>query len=951
MDRDGRSEMGMYEFRAQDAYDFANFVHAKVAERHGELFFQLCPYCHPKPTRDNLRSFSINLTTGQFKCLRASCGVSGNMLTLSKDFDFSLGSEVDEYYRPKRQFRRMKTPKNPIQPKPEAIAYLVGRGISEPVIQHYQITVQTKHPNILVFPFFDERGILQFVKYRKTDFDKTRDSNKEWCETNTKPILFGMMQCVNFDRLILTEGQIDSLSVATAGFHNAVSVPTGAKGFTWIPYCWNWMNQFTEIVVFGDYEKGKISLLGELSKRMPTKIRHVREEDYRDCKDANEILQKYGVGQIQKCIEHSAAIPVKQVIELADVEEVDLFQLEKLKTPLSKLNRLLYGGLPFGGLTILSGKPGEGKLLADETSVFTKNGWKTHGDLVVGDEVIGRNGSFVKVTHVFPKGYANMKLTFNNNEVLYCHENHEWVTNLHFGSGYKEKIMTTKELFDKKERGFTHPLRLIQRQPLMGMKVDLAVKPYTLGVWLGDGRNGNPDVCSSKKDICVIESIIRDDGYEIAWQTEHKLTGVMYFGLKRLREQLQKYDMCHSRKKKEKYIPQDYLIAELPQRLELLAGLLDTDGYYDKEKHGYTYSTCSERLRDTFMDLIHTFGWTCNYTIQKAKLSTSGIQGRKDCYLIQFIPIGLSIPCRVERKRQDMIKEYSKRMVSIRNIEYCSPKQGNCIEVEGGIYCVGKTMIPTHNSTLASQILVSAIAQGYSCFAYSGELPNYLFRTWIDFQIAGPQHVYEYQNRYGDKNYSVSKTNRTLIGEWYRGKFYLYDNASLDGEEKESLCHIVELVIQQYGVRVILLDNLMTALDLEAIPGSDKYERQSLFVKKLSRIALKYNVLILLVAHKRKNNYSTNENDEVSGSGDITNLALLTLSYERGKDLLDSQRICKVSKNRLFGKVHLDGWVLNFQEKSKRIYGDGDDVNYEYGWNQQTDGFGFLGEEEVSPFT
>ena len=143
----------------------------------------------------------------------------------------------------------------------------------------------------------------------------------------------------------------------------------------------------------------------------------------------------------------------------------------------------------------------------------------------------------------------------------------------------------------------------------------------------------------------------------------------------------------------------------------------------------------------------------------------------------------------------------------------------------------------------------------------------------------------------------------------------------------------------------------MTAMDLEAIPGRDKYERQSLFVKKLSRMALKYNALILLVAHKRKNNYSTNENDEVSGSGDITNLALLTLSYERDKELMDSQRLCKVSKNRLFGKVNLNGWVLNFQEKSKRIYGAGDDVNYEYGWNRQMEGFSYLEEEEPTPFT
>ncbi len=82
----------MYEFKLEDAYAFARHVHAQAYEHGGELVFKLCPYCNPKPTRDNLKSFSINLATGQFNCLRASCGVTGNMLTLSKDFDFSLGS-------------------------------------------------------------------------------------------------------------------------------------------------------------------------------------------------------------------------------------------------------------------------------------------------------------------------------------------------------------------------------------------------------------------------------------------------------------------------------------------------------------------------------------------------------------------------------------------------------------------------------------------------------------------------------------------------------------------------------------------------------------------------------------------------------------------------------------------------------------------------------------------
>lgn len=97
-----RGGVGVYEFREQDAFRFARHVQAQTLERNGELKFRLCPYCNPKPTRDNLNSFSINLATGQFKCLRSTCGVSGNMITLSRDFDFSLGNEVDEYYSPRR---------------------------------------------------------------------------------------------------------------------------------------------------------------------------------------------------------------------------------------------------------------------------------------------------------------------------------------------------------------------------------------------------------------------------------------------------------------------------------------------------------------------------------------------------------------------------------------------------------------------------------------------------------------------------------------------------------------------------------------------------------------------------------------------------------------------------------------------------------------------------------
>ena len=68
------------------------------------------------------------------------------------------------------------------------------------------------------------------------------------------PILFGMNHCEGYERLVITEGQIDSLSLTEAGVSNAVSVPTGANGFTWVPHCYEWLNRFEELVVFGDCE-------------------------------------------------------------------------------------------------------------------------------------------------------------------------------------------------------------------------------------------------------------------------------------------------------------------------------------------------------------------------------------------------------------------------------------------------------------------------------------------------------------------------------------------------------------------------------------------------------------------------------------------------------------------------------------------------------------------------
>ena len=610
----------MYEFKERDAYRFSQHVGITAQTRNGQLHFYKCPYCNGSKNNGNPDCFAIDLKTGMFKCLRASCGVTGNMITLSRDFDFSLGTETDEYYRPRKKYRKLPTPKEPYVPKDPAIRYLESRGVSGETAHKYEITVQNKNENILVFPFYDDRGVLQFVKYRKTDFVKDRDKNKEWCEKGCKPILFGMKQCnEKFDRLIVTEGQLDSLSVASAGLENAVSVPNGAQGFTWIPYCFNWVAKFQEIVVFGDFEKGHMTLLEDFQRRFPNKIRHVREQDYQGCKDANELLQKHGSTAVRQAVEKAVMVPVQRVLPLADVENVNIYELPKLKTGIRELDRTLYGGLPLGMVCVIAGKRGDGK------------------------------------------------------------------------------------------------------------------------------------------------------------------------------------------------------------------------------------------------------------------------------------------------------------------------------------------------STVASWIMANATEQGYPTFAYSGELPNYLYKSWFDFQIAGRNHITENRTDFGTVNRFIAKRNQELINAWYREQAYIYDSRIIDTDEQEDLLKSVTRAIMQYGIRVVLIDNLMTAMYIDEKQGTDKYDQQGRFVRELTKIAIRYDVLILLVAHRRKNVSSPDANDEVSGSGDITNLAGITLSYDRGdKDdikndrMTEEQRKLIIAKNRLFGKINLNGIILSYDEKSKRVYGPRDDVNVQFGWDR-SDGFEQAGDMEI-PF-
>lgn len=338
-----------------------------------------------------------------------------------------------------------------------------------------------------------------------------------------------------------------------------------------------------------------------------------------------------------------------------------------------------------------------GKAIAYNTPVLTRNGWKKHGELTILDEVIGLDGEFKKILAIHNTCKMEYKVTFSDGEEIVCHGNHEWrVHDRHKGD--KLFDVETKEMYQKFKCADGHLRYSIpQKDIVCGSHKDLWVSPYALGAWLGDGRNSSPDICGAESDYAIVQKIL-DDGYTLAWDTKHATTAVRYYGFKGLRDGLQRYGMCHSRRRVPKYIPADYLIADEEQRLELLAGLLDTDGCLTKREHRYHFTTNEETLRDGFISLVNTFGWRTSVTRYESGMSKTGINANRPYWVVSFNPTKY-IPCQLERKQ---LHEYSKqRRVTVEKIEKIDGYVGgNCITVEDEIYCVGKTLKPTHNSTI-----------------------------------------------------------------------------------------------------------------------------------------------------------------------------------------------------------------------------------------------------------
>lgn len=239
------------------------------------------------------------------------------------------------------------------------------------------------------------------------------------------------------------------------------------------------------------------------------------------------------------------------------------------------------------------------KCLDPNTAVPTPEGTRTVGSLKVGDQVLGSDGSWTKVNAVTRRTRPVLEIKLRNGQTFRSSPEHVWPVD----SGYKSKKteVPTSGL---------RPGHRLQPAPAYDLPdAEFSVTPYVLGAVLGDGGLTRPHVVSFTKNHRptvdrVLGSLSDSDRYTLTSSDAKADTYEIYGDLPRRFQGMGLSEVSGA----EKFIPKQYFAGSFAQRLELLRGLMDTDGSHRKGVP--LYQTGSERLANDVARLVRSLGGT-----------------------------------------------------------------------------------------------------------------------------------------------------------------------------------------------------------------------------------------------------------------------------------------------------------------------------------------------------
>lgn len=638
------------------------------------------------------------------------------------------------------------------------------------------------------------------------------------------------------------------------------------------------------------------------------------ETDISIINEQNKSLEKMTVSDI---VEHytTKILNLRTEIEVDNEESVKFAASDDIDTLLIRLNsepvmgypfingyyNTLFRGMQGGRFMLRSAKSGSGKAVALDTKIPLPDGsWTTADKVEVGMDLLDRRGKATKVLAKFPQpSHMLYKVTTYDKREQILHPDHlmsVWTQGQQSKYKYHTDGLITKPLseimkdYEKPmSNGMFHKYIIPLADAVEYKEREHVIPPYAMGVLLGDGSLG--EVNNGKLAVSFNEDDVLERFMESIGSTEysHKDYNFTYLFTARnnprvsgMMQYIRDVGLNHTTASK--YIPDEYLYDSIENRMELLRGLIDTDGYvgFSSGRNGYNvkFSTISKKLKDSFLTLVDGLGIGRNIgTDNRQEQYSTGI-----LYDISLFTDKKIWTSKKHTEHTDGHKFISNKQygMPIIKIEEYKEQESVCFTVdnEEHLFLINDYIV-THNTRTAIKDMANASMTEYydkktkrwvktgasvpSLFI-STELNKDELQTVLLAFISGMTTSEIESGEFNAEQKQRLEHSVAIIKESQMYFVYIEDFSALD------IRMIIEEYIIKYNVKFVVFDYIQNSPKLartfQDIYGKNGIREDEVLVelsRSLKNMAEKYNVFIL--SSTQLNSLADEDNIGVSRTG------------------------------------------------------------------------------------
>lgn len=482
-------------------------------------------------------------------------------------------------------------------------------------------------------------------------------------------------------------------------------------------------------------------------------------------------------------------------------------------------------GQAVGTFNLFIGITQSGKAQPITTPIPTPDGWTTIGELKIGDKVFTHNGKVTTIDGVFPQGLKDIyKITFSDGRTAMCCEDHLWRVAVH--SHGKDNFMVTdvKTMLKhyKNKSGISRYRIQTLMNPVQYNHRDVPIDPYTLGALIGNGALKERYVTISGT-YEVPEKIAKIHDWIPHKNSKNNYSWTFYGydgSLVKTEDFFEELPELIGSISSNKRIPEIYLHNDVETRMELLRGLMDTDGSitYANGLFSVTYSSCSIGLLKDIQELVRSLGYTCNISEDKRKEKyRNGFHGTLSLQIPnnfkpEIFTVGHKALIAIEAGKFSNRRHYE--YITIKNIEFDHVEEAQCIHVTDPSHLyVTDQFIITHNTTWVSQIAANIIRQ----FPYSNVIH---YDCEYRFDISRAESItklpsYFFDGSEGPERYMIKTgavgfdTIQEMVVKTYVAKMKLKKELMVDSGYQDEFGRPV-MILQP---TVIIIDSMTTVMN------------------------------------------------------------------------------------------------------------------------------------------